>query len=109
MTTLPADEPGAYRCPSCGTTDPLGYVRCHQASCPDGRDPRPQSGAELSSLRAKLAEAMGVTPEMLAAAWAAWKQRHGGKLGPGPAFRETIEAIEAAFAARRLIEGNGNG
>jgi hypothetical protein len=32
------------------------------------------------------------TPEMIAAAWRAWKARHGGKLGPGPAFREAIEA-----------------
>lgn len=37
---------------------------------------------------------MQVTPEMLAAAWRAWHSRHGGKLGPGVAFRE---AIEAAF------------
>lgn len=34
------------------------------------------------------------TPEMIAAAWAAWHSRHGGKLGPGPAF---IEAINAAL------------
>lgn len=36
-----------------------------------------------------------VTPEMIAAAWGAWHSRHGGKLGPGPAF---VEAIEAALA-----------
>eukprot|EP00913_Durusdinium_trenchii_P008084 g7581.t1 len=34
------------------------------------------------------------TPEMIAAAWAAWHSRHGGKLGPGPAF---VEAINAAL------------
>lgn len=35
----------------------------------------------------------GVTPEEIAAAWATWKSRHGEKLGPGPAFREAIEAV----------------
>jgi hypothetical protein len=39
---------------------------------------------------------MKPTPDMIAAAWQAWHKRHGGKLGPGPAF---VEAIEAAFAA----------
>lgn len=39
------------------------------------------------------------TPEEIAAAWAAWHSRHGGKLGPGPAF---VEALEAAFRARRI-------
>lgn len=33
-----------------------------------------------------------VTPEAIAAAWQTWHSRHGGKLGPGPAFREAIEA-----------------
>lgn len=33
---------------------------------------------------------MTATPEMIAAAWAAWHARHGGKLGPGPAFAEAI-------------------
>ncbi|MGR9130821.1 hypothetical protein [Rhizobium leguminosarum] len=39
------------------------------------------------------------TPEMIAAAWATWHSRHGGKLGPGPAF---VEAINAALAIRAL-------
>lgn len=41
---------------------------------------------------------MGITatPEMIAAAWSTWHKRHGGKLGPGPAF---VEAINAALAA----------
>ena len=38
---------------------------------------------------------MSATPEMIAAAWAAWHSRHGGKVGPGPAF---VEAINAALA-----------
>jgi hypothetical protein len=38
---------------------------------------------------------MKPTNEMIAAAWQAWHKRHGGKLGPGPAF---VEAIEAALA-----------
>lgn len=37
------------------------------------------------------------TPEMIAAAWRAWHSRHGGKLGPGPAF---VEAINAALAVQ---------
>lgn len=36
------------------------------------------------------------SPEMLAAAWDAWKSRHGGKLGPGPAFAEAVSAAIAA-------------
>ena len=35
-----------------------------------------------------------VTPEVIAAAWQAWHERHGGKLGPGVAF---TEAVTAAF------------
>jgi hypothetical protein len=35
------------------------------------------------------------TPIMIAAAWGAWHSRHGGKIGPGPAF---VEAINAAIA-----------
>ncbi|WP_238254178.1 hypothetical protein, partial [Methylobacterium bullatum] len=33
------------------------------------------------------------TPEQIAVAWATWHSRHGGKLGPGPAFREAINAV----------------
>lgn len=36
------------------------------------------------------------TPEMIAAAWETWNARHGSKLGPGPAFREAIEAALVA-------------
>lgn len=42
------------------------------------------------------------TPEMIAAAWNAWHERHGGRLGPGPAF---AEAIEAALRAAIRPEG----
>lgn len=42
------------------------------------------------------------TPEMIAAAWATWKKRHGGKLGPGPAF---VEAINAALKADNRKKG----
>lgn len=34
------------------------------------------------------------SPEAIAAAWATWKSRNGGKLGPGPAF---VEALTAAM------------
>jgi cell division septum initiation protein DivIVA len=40
---------------------------------------------------------MTATQEEIAAAWSAWQSRHGGKLGPGPAF---VEAINAALALR---------
>jgi len=40
---------------------------------------------------------MTATPEMIAAAWSTWHKRHGGKLGPGPAF---VEAINAALATQ---------
>lgn len=44
------------------------------------------------------------TPEMIAAAWKEWHSRHGGKLGPGPAF---VEAINAALKAdNRKKEGD---
>ena len=46
--------------------------------------------------------AMDVTPKMIAAAWATWHSRHGGKLGPGPAF---VEAITAALAAAAVTPG----
>lgn len=42
-----------------------------------------------------------VTPEMIAAAWAAWHARHGGKLGPGPAFSEAIKAALASTSGER--------
>lgn len=45
------------------------------------------------------------TPEMIAAAWAAWHSRHGGKLGPGPAF---VEAINAALAKQPVDNPSGN-
>lgn len=41
------------------------------------------------------------TPEMIAAAWATWHSRHGGKLGPGPAF---VEAINAALALQSAAD-----
>jgi hypothetical protein len=40
------------------------------------------------------------TPEMIAAAWDAWHSRHGGKLGPGPAFAEAINAALALAQPR---------
>lgn len=36
------------------------------------------------------------TPAMIAAAWAAWRSRHDGKMGPGPAFVEAMTAMLAA-------------
>lgn len=38
-------------------------------------------------------------PALIAAAWASWHARHGGKLGPGPAFSEAIDAVLSALLA----------
>ena len=46
---------------------------------------------------------MKATPEMIAAPWAAWNSRHGGKLGPGVAF---VEAINAALGKMDRNEPN---
>lgn len=45
-----------------------------------------------------------VTPEMLAAAWRAWRSRHHGRIGPGPGFREAIEAALAVQARQQTGE-----
>ena len=42
------------------------------------------------------------TPAMSAAAWATWKTRGGHKLGPGPAFREAIEAALQVYEMERI-------
>lgn len=46
-----------------------------------------------------------VSPEALAAAWATWRKRHGGKLGPGPAFAEALAAGMAVDLAAAEAEG----
>lgn len=47
----------------------------------------------------RLKEGMEVRdPRVIAAAWKAWHARHGGKLGPGPAFVEAIHAGLACLA-----------
>lgn len=43
------------------------------------------------------AEREQATPDLIAIAWQAWHSRHGGKLGPGPAFVEAINAVLAAI------------
>lgn len=44
-------------------------------------------------------------PEMIAATWDAWHARHGGKLGPGPAFREAIQAAGRVLLSRASAAG----
>ena len=53
-----------------------------------------------------------MTPEMIAAAWSAWHSRHGGKIGPGPAFGEAVPAAISASPyptawddVRKYVEG----
>lgn len=38
-------------------------------------------------------------PLIIAAAWQAWRARHKGSIGPGPAFSEAIDAILATLRA----------
>lgn len=49
------------------------------------------------------------TPAMIAVAWDTWYARHRGRLGPGPAFREAIEAALAHPDARQLVLGAEQG
>ncbi len=63
------------------------------------REAKEACATEIDRLRKELAEARNkalptgpLLPEVIAAAWGAWHSRHGGKLGPGPAFVEAIEA-----------------
>lgn len=44
-----------------------------------------------------------MTPKRISSAWSTWHDRHGGKLGPGPAFRE---AIESALQWHQLSYGH---
>ncbi|TNC14863.1 hypothetical protein FF100_04605 [Methylobacterium terricola] len=44
-------------------------------------------------------------PEMIAAAWDAWRPRHNGKLGPGPAFVEAITAANRVLLSRARASG----
>ncbi|QRE77362.1 hypothetical protein [Methylobacterium aquaticum] len=44
-------------------------------------------------------------PEMIAAAWDAWRSRHGGKMGPGPAFVEAIQAANRVLLSRARASG----
>jgi hypothetical protein len=46
-------------------------------------------------------------PTLIAAAWAAWHKPHGGRLGPGPAFVEAIDAIP--YHPPRSQFGDGEG
>lgn len=48
---------------------------------------------------------MRATPEMIAAAWAAWKIRHPKPIGPGPGF---VEAINAALEKMPVNSSLGN-
>jgi hypothetical protein len=47
-------------------------------------------------------------PKGLAAAWEAWRSRHGGKLGPGPAFVEAIRAyLDHCADAGKMVQPPG--
>lgn len=48
------------------------------------------------------------TPEMIAAAWDAWKSRPGWKLGPGPGFRfdDDVSLTSASTHGVRISVGH---
>lgn len=54
----------------------------------------------------EMVERVAVPPHVLAAAWAAWHSRHGGKLGPGSAFAEAISAAIEALSASGVDAGD---
>lgn len=58
---------------------------------------RDAAEAEITRLKEGM-EAAPLRPEVIAAAWKAWHARHGGKLGPGPAFVEALRAGLACLA-----------
>lgn len=45
-------------------------------------------------------------PALIAAAWKAWRVRHKGRIGPGPAFSEAIDAV---LATLRALQAQGGG
>jgi len=67
--------------------------------------------AQIANLRRELAEARDkaleelasepLPPHVIAAAWQAWYSRHGGKLGPGPAFTEAVSAAVRAMKGEK--------
>lgn len=69
----------------------------------EGEVPQTSWGDTVLGRLSKAREAKA-SPDEIAAAWNAWHSRHGGKLGPGPAF---VEAINAAFAIRSLSKKEG--
>lgn len=44
-------------------------------------------------------------PEMIKAAWDEWRPRHEGRLGPGPAFAEAIQAAGRVLLSRARAAG----
>ena len=47
---------------------------------------------------------MRATPEAIAAAWATWKPRNPKSMGPGPAFREAIDAALEKMEQQAMTE-----
>jgi len=98
ITTM--DEP--FPCPFCGGTvlrtggdDKIVGISCLRC---EACGPNHYGKYEWNDRASPARSAEGlVTNEMIAAAWKAWHSRHGGKLGPGPAF---VEAIKAALSAQ---------
>lgn len=49
-----------------------------------------------------MADSPIASPQMIAAAWAAWRVRHPKlRLGPGPGFREALEAALKVYVAEQ--------
>lgn len=63
------------------------------------------NSTERAGLRVLVAGLEQPDPEMIKAAWGAWDARHGGRLAPGPAFVEAIQAAGRVLLSRaRAIE-----
>ena len=80
-------------------TERLRHAHVHSAQRIMGSNIFEEAANEIERLTAALAEAYDAraSHEEIAEAWKAWHSRHGGKIGPGPAF---VEAIHAAFKCR---------
>jgi hypothetical protein len=65
------------------------------------RSDYPDLPGELAAAHAEASRL--VTPDVIAAAWTAWHSRHGGRLGPGPAFAEAIEAAVVALVRKEVV------
>lgn len=91
----------------------MGDARIHitvaELTTADGRTSGHATTSVTEGGQRRAPDLTQITPEMIAAAWAAWKPRHKGSVGPGPAFREAIIAALEAAPARVRSGEDGHG